>query len=50
MEFLCTVCGYRHKGEEPPAFCPICAADHTKFVEMTPENEEKYRHLFVDAF
>jgi rubrerythrin len=50
MEFLCTVCGYRHKGETQPTFCPICAADHTHFVEMTPENEAKYSHLFLDAF
>jgi rubrerythrin len=50
MAFLCTVCGYRHKGDEPPMFCPICAAGADKFVDLTPANEEKYAHLLVDTY
>lgn len=50
MEFLCTICGYRHIGNEPPMFCPICAARKDQFVEFTPENEAKYAHLLVDTY
>jgi rubredoxin/uncharacterized membrane protein len=34
----CTVCGYIHKGEEPPDECPVCLADKSMFVEL-PEEE-----------
>ena len=30
----CTVCGYIHEGEEPPAECPICGAGPEYFVEV----------------
>lgn len=33
MKFVCTVCGYVHEGKEPPAFCPQCKADKSKFVK-----------------
>jgi len=32
----CTVCGYIHEGEEPPEKCPICHADRSEFIEVTP--------------
>jgi rubrerythrin len=32
-EFVCTVCGYVHKGDAPPAQCPTCKAPAEKFVE-----------------
>lgn len=35
----CSVCGYIHEGEEPPAQCPICKADKDKFVELKPSEE-----------
>jgi len=28
----CTVCGYIHSGEEPPATCPVCGADRSQFI------------------
>lgn len=33
-KFVCTICGYIHTGEEPPAECPICKAPASKFQEM----------------
>jgi len=32
--WICTVCGYRHEGEEPPEVCPDCGASKEKFVEL----------------
>ncbi len=33
--FVCTICGYVHVGDEPPAQCPQCHAPREKFVEKT---------------
>ena len=30
----CEVCGYVHKGEGPPEFCPVCGADRDRFSEL----------------
>jgi rubrerythrin len=32
-EFVCSVCGYVHKGDAPPAVCPTCKAPAGKFIE-----------------
>ncbi len=32
-EFYCIVCGYCHRGEQPPEVCPICGGDKSKFSE-----------------
>lgn len=48
-KWRCTVCGYVHEGEEPPATCPVCGASKSAFelVEeeaqpsKEPEPEEK---------
>ena len=32
--FICTVCGYMHKGEEAPAECPVCHVKAEKFKEF----------------
>ncbi len=32
-KFVCTVCGYVHEGDTPPAKCPQCGAGADKFVE-----------------
>ena len=37
-KFICTVCGYVHEGDTPPAECPICHAPGSKFKEMTEKN------------
>ena len=31
MKFICTVCGYVHEGDTPPANCPQCKAPADKF-------------------
>jgi len=33
-KWKCTVCGYIHQGDEPPANCPICGASREKFVRI----------------
>ena len=30
----CSVCKYIHEGDEPPAKCPVCGVDASKFVEI----------------
>ena len=35
-KWRCTVCGYVHEGDEPPEKCPVCGADRSKFVEVSP--------------
>ena len=34
MKFVCTVCGYVHEGDNPPAECPVCKAPAEKFKEQ----------------
>ena len=29
--FVCSVCGYEHVGDAPPAFCPRCKQPKTAF-------------------
>ncbi|MDP4092603.1 MAG: NADH peroxidase, partial [Bacillota bacterium] len=38
--FVCSVCGYIHMGEEPPANCPQCKAPKEKFYEKQSEDKE----------
>ncbi len=33
-KFSCTVCGYVHEGDNPPAQCPQCKQPSEKFKEM----------------
>ena len=32
-EWVCTVCGYVHTGENPPEKCPLCGVPKEKFVK-----------------
>jgi len=34
MKFVCSVCGYVHEGDQPPAQCPICKAPADKFTKQ----------------
>ena len=36
-KWKCLVCGYVHEGNEPPEKCPVCGADRSQFVEVSPE-------------
>ena len=33
-KFVCTVCGYIHEGDAPPAQCPLCKVGPEKFKEL----------------
>jgi rubrerythrin len=37
--YVCSVCGYVHKGEEPPEKCPQCGAPAEKFNEQDASAE-----------
>ena len=41
-KWRCTVCNYIHTGEGPPEICPVCGADKSKFVEISPEEAKQY--------
>ena len=52
MKWVCSVCGYVHEGDQPPAECPVChvGADKFKKVEgemtLAAEHESvSYTHL-----
>jgi rubrerythrin len=34
-KYVCTICGYVHEGDTPPAKCPTCGAVADKFIEKT---------------
>ncbi len=33
-KFVCTICGYVHEGDNPPAACPLCGAPADKFKKQ----------------
>ncbi|GAB4559050.1 MAG: hypothetical protein Tsb0017_14910 [Geothermobacteraceae bacterium] len=39
-KWRCTVCGYIHEGEEPPAVCPVCGADRSRFEPVVETEQE----------
>ncbi len=36
-KWKCSVCGYIHDGDNPPAVCPKCGAPAEKFTEVAAE-------------
>ena len=36
-KWVCSVCGYVHEGDEPPAECPVCHAPAEKFKKQEGE-------------
>ena len=36
-KYVCSVCGYVHEGDEPPAECPVCHVGADKFNEVEGE-------------
>jgi len=36
-KWVCSVCGYVHEGEEPPAQCPQCKVPGSKFKEVVED-------------
>ncbi|MGF0068810.1 NADH-quinone oxidoreductase subunit NuoE [Candidatus Spyradosoma sp. SGI.093] len=41
-KYICSICGYVHDGDEPPASCPVCGVPAEKFnlVEETAPAED----------
>ena len=37
--WICTLCGYIHYGDEPPAECPVCGADRELFEPVLETSE-----------
>ncbi len=45
MKWVCTVCGYVHEGDTPPAECPICHVPADKFNKMDEERQWAAEHV-----
>ncbi len=45
MKWVCTVCGYVHEGDTPPAECPICHVPADKFKKMDEERAWAAEHV-----
>jgi hypothetical protein len=37
--WLCESCSHKHRGDDPPIFCPRCAALRRNFVRLDPADE-----------
>ena len=48
-KWRCEVCGYVHEGEEPPAQCPVCGADRSKFTLIDAGDDSRPSPLEKDA-
>ena len=45
MKWVCTVCGYVHEGDTPPAECPICHVPAAKFNKRDEERAWAAEHV-----
>ena len=43
-KWVCSVCGYVHEGDTPPAQCPICKVGADKFKEVVGEMQLADEH------
>ena len=41
-KWVCTVCGYVHEGDTPPAICPLCKQPAEKFKLVEEEKKNPY--------
>ena len=39
-KYVCLICGYVHEGDAPPAKCPTCGADSSKFEEKKSSTKQ----------
>ena len=44
-KFVCSVCGYVHEGDCPPAFCPTCKVPAEKFIEQSGQRQWAAEHV-----
>lgn len=45
QKFVCSVCGYVHEGNEPPASCPQCGAPAEKFTAQSGDKTWAAEHV-----
>ena len=45
MKYVCSICGYVHEGDQPPAQCPICKAPASKFNAQVGEMAWAAEHV-----
>ncbi len=45
MKFVCSVCGYVHEGDAPPAECPVCHVGADKFIAQGEERTWAAEHV-----
>ena len=45
MKYVCSVCGYVHEGDNPPAECPVCHVGAEKFVAQGEERTWAAEHV-----
>ena len=45
MKYVCSVCGYVHEGDNPPAECPVCHAPAEKFTKQEGEMTWAAEHV-----
>lgn len=48
--WTCESCGHRHEGEDPPVYCPKCAALRRHFVRWDPESSDAEEPRSTAAF
>lgn len=41
-KYVCTICGYVHEGDTPPAACPQCKAPASKFKEVVETGKKQW--------
>ena len=44
-KWVCSVCGYVHEGDTPPAQCPVCKAPAEKFIKQDDEMTWAAEHV-----
>ena len=44
-KYVCSVCGYVHEGDEPPAECPVCHVSSDKFTKQEDEMTWAAEHV-----
>ena len=45
-KWVCSVCGYVYEGENPPAECPVCHVDSSKFTQQVGEMKLAAEHEY----
>ena len=45
MKYVCSVCGYVHEGDNPPAECPVCHVGPEKFVAQSENRTWAAEHV-----